>query len=134
MKIWCDGSANFQDPKEHLSASRIVTEDGYQETFMLGKHTSNYAELNAVYEALRYAVKIKLRDVEVISDSRVALRWLDVGPSDRLSADRAEEVRSLRDKILLLVSKIPNPPTLRWCPRKEQRADLKDLRKKRERH
>lgn len=123
LRIYCDGSClNNQGPNK-VAACRIVVEGGPTITTQLGNTTNNLAEIHAILKSLEWAVEHKADNVEILSDSKCALAWINKGPSKSLPEDKAKEVGTLRKKIEDLKSQIKKVE-LRWIPGDEQLADF----------
>lgn len=125
LVIWTDGSCIDQNTNHKKAASRIVVEDpaGDQTfTYDLGNNTNNIAEITAILKGIEYAVANKARKVEIKTDSRVAIAWINKGPAKSCPEAKKREIETLQKKIqtLMLVTDV----TLTWVPSEIQKADF----------
>lgn len=140
LKIWVDGSCLNNQGPDKVAACRIVTETGVVRTIPLGNTSNNIAEIEAIRRGLEYAVEVGLKEVEILSDSQVALSWIrrgrEKGPENCISKhstlpeDRKALVRASVGAIFALMEKIRRVE-INWCPDEEQKADFGNKKGKR---
>lgn len=123
LKIWVDGSCLGNQTQQKEAACRIVVDGGPTHTFPLGNVSNNIAEIQAILEGLRYATAQGSDEVEILSDSKVALAWVQNGPAKGLPDEKKAEVNKIRDDVHRLIGLIRHVE-LRWIPGEEQKADF----------
>lgn len=73
MKIWTDGGCRENGTSDALGAWAFVADDGAEGSGVLHSTTNNRAELQAVIEALKYALSRLEHHVTIVTDSQLTV-------------------------------------------------------------
>jgi ribonuclease HI len=107
IKIWVDGN-----PKAYA----IATETHHKEIFK-NDATSNTNEYLAHKLAIEWAIKNKIKNIEIISDSQLVSYQL----SDKFHI-KEDHLRALNLEIWEMIEENNIKVDFRWLPRKENKA------------
>jgi ribonuclease HI len=121
MKVYTDGSCNNNEPDPKKRIVRVVVTDETGSVLVdktLTGGSSNIAELRAVAEALAFAKSGGVPDLDVYTDSRNNLAWINGRVGKKLND---------RTAVLNLIAAIMNfcetiRLTLTWIPREQNLA------------
>lgn len=73
MKIWTDGGCRGNGDADALGAWAFVAEDGHEEFGAVENTTNNRTELQAIINAIRYAVGNRHQAVTIYTDSQLCI-------------------------------------------------------------